>query len=613
MKKEASIILLLLVAFVFADVVSAVSITPAVVRYDFVPNKVDTFQFTVDRAASIDVMLEYDDNPSLTQYVTLVDPAPKTGPRTVSVIVRLPESLSTPGPNRIYVKAQEIASEGNAAAAIRAPIIINVPYPSYYLTTELGVPIVNQGEIADICLMVVNKGSSNVYQAYARVDVYNADKSTIMTSMVTEVKEIDVGQTVLFDAYLPTADIRPGSYRVVTTFYYEGGSDVKEGVLNVGTQSLEIGDYTTQLEQGKIDRFVMRVQSKSNTLLENVYAKVFLEGVEVMTPSYTLAPSEIKEMVAYIDTTNMAFSYHNGTLTVYYAGKSTSQDIRVSVGTPSEPAPTIPPGNTQGNGNGNPGGNVPGEEINIPMVVTVSDHNSFNLNTDTINFGKMTSPGEASTGFILANSADYKRRACLFVSGELMSWMVSPIGYSYILDAYERKESVISISIPANVAMKGYYGNLRVVYSNVTGWADETNPNACDKYDNNGGNNQGEEDNQQGNNQGNGNNGQGNGNSGGENAPTVPSPTCSGCVSGDRCLPYGTRMKNAEKDVYCDISGEFKSQMPDNADCQNNYECISNYCSDRKCVNLQAQLQENRNILQEILDWLKNLFGVGKK
>jgi hypothetical protein len=333
-----------------AWLVQAVSITPPIIRYDFVQNQENTFVFYVDRAPRIDVSLEFEDNPYLSQYVRLIDSAPNGTARQVTVIVSLPASLQQPGPNRIYIKAKEmpITNTGiNALAAIRGSITINVPYPGYYFITSLSVFPVNQGETALIQLSALNRGTNPVYRAYVKIDIYETDGKTIMRSLTTETKEIATGQTELFDSYLPTTDIKPGSYNVVATFYHDGGSSVLEGVLNVGTKYIEIKNYTTELEQGKINKFEVDVESRWNNPIKKVYSVIALEGALVKTPTDSINPWETKRQTAYIDTTNMAFGEYDANLTVIYGDTpdeelSTSRMIRVKV-LPPPAAPTSEP------------------------------------------------------------------------------------------------------------------------------------------------------------------------------------------------------------------------------------------------------------------------------
>ena len=87
---------------------------------------------------------------------------------------------------------------------------------------------------------------------------------------------------------------------------------------------------------------------------------------------------------------------------------------------------------------------------------------------------------------------------------------------------------------------------------------------------------------------------------------------CTGCRINGNCLPYGTRLVQDGQAQYCSIEGTFQPQQEFNAACQNNYECVSNQCSNGQCVDLQRlneQLEETNSLLARILAWLERLFS----
>lgn len=95
-----------------------------------------------------------------------------------------------------------------------------------------------------------------------------------------------------------------------------------------------------------------------------------------------------------------------------------------------------------------------------------------------------------------------------------------------------------------------------------------------------------------------------------EDCGTIEEPSdCDGCVSGTRCLPYGSRRVVEDTAVFCDFEGEWQGQLAEGDACQNDYECETNTCTSDKCLDLEAQLKETQNLLRKILDWLKRLFG----
>ena len=104
---------------------------------------------------------------------------------------------------------------------------------------------------------------------------------------------------------------------------------------------------------------------------------------------------------------------------------------------------------------------------------------------------------------------------------------------------------------------------------------------------------------------------------------TVPTPAveaveekpCVGCRRERMCLQFGIRLVDeSNKPVYCDFDGIFKPQKQLGEVCQNNYECISNTCSE-KCISVterieavEKELKEQRGLIEKILDFFKRLF-----
>lgn len=96
------------------------------------------------------------------------------------------------------------------------------------------------------------------------------------------------------------------------------------------------------------------------------------------------------------------------------------------------------------------------------------------------------------------------------------------------------------------------------------------------------------------------------------NDPTPP--VCNGCTLNDQCFSVSSRaLASDNTPVYCELDKTIQNQKPDQSTCQNDFECISNSCNSGVCVNLQEQLNETKGILQQIVDWLSELFGFKPK
>jgi len=71
-----------------------------------------------------------------------------------------------------------------------------------------------------------------------------------------------------------------------------------------------------------------------------------------------------------------------------------------------------------------------------------------------------------------------------------------------------------------------------------------------------------------------------------------------GCsLSNGRCVQIGYR----QSVKYCSPNGDFVNQIADDAICDNNFECTSNFCVERKCI--------SGTLIQKILSWFRDLFS----
>lgn len=86
-----------------------------------------------------------------------------------------------------------------------------------------------------------------------------------------------------------------------------------------------------------------------------------------------------------------------------------------------------------------------------------------------------------------------------------------------------------------------------------------------------------------------------------------------GCTFDGKCMGASSRFIAGGKPAYCGLELEIKAQEPVGYFCQNNFECLSNACSNGTCVDLQKEIQETKGILQQVLGWLSGLFGFKPK
>lgn len=82
-----------------------------------------------------------------------------------------------------------------------------------------------------------------------------------------------------------------------------------------------------------------------------------------------------------------------------------------------------------------------------------------------------------------------------------------------------------------------------------------------------------------------------------------------GCTLNGKCMGVSSRFFAGGEPAYCGVELEIKAQKQVGYFCQNNFECLSNACSNGACVDLQKEIQETKDVLQQVLGWLSGLFG----
>jgi len=87
--------------------------------------------------------------------------------------------------------------------------------------------------------------------------------------------------------------------------------------------------------------------------------------------------------------------------------------------------------------------------------------------------------------------------------------------------------------------------------------------------------------------------------------------TCGACTcppNSGYCDQTGIRDTRDGRSVYC-YNELWQVQKDNQGTCQNNFECKSNFCSEGACYNLVKEVSQNKDMLQQILDFLKRIFG----
>ena len=129
----------------------------------------------------------------------------------------------------------------------------------------------------------------------------------------------------------PTLGLEPGDYTAEATINFDGQERKVSQNFRIGKMDLLLKEYTPELELG-FSEFKAVVTNDWSKPLEDVYAKLFIEGEELLqTPSLkSLAPWTEGELTG-IAKINYSLGNHPGVLELYFADKVKFEPINIKI------------------------------------------------------------------------------------------------------------------------------------------------------------------------------------------------------------------------------------------------------------------------------------------
>jgi hypothetical protein len=102
----------------------------------------------------------------------------------------------------------------------------------------------------------------------------------------------------------------------------------------------------------------------------------------------------------------------------------------------------------------------------IPASVLISNHVGFNLTTDMLHFGRLTSPGGSERSIVITNDYSQKLRVQIYSYGDIEDWIYAKEP-TFILEPHAQKQVVIGVNVPSDVPEGPYSGTIRLVFTRL--------------------------------------------------------------------------------------------------------------------------------------------------
>ncbi len=333
-----SFFLMVFVLFLSANAMAAIGVSPPKYDVDFIPNSktVVTFNFFGDDGIPMKISAQGE----LAKYVEISDDKLK-GPGKVNILLKMPDSISTPGNNQILILAEQYSEEGQGfgiLGGMRAVINIKVPYPGKYASIELNAADANAGQPVPYTFKVYSLGEERVIIT-SYLEIYDYENSKIdkinFGSHIVESNEMRD-----FSGEINTSKYKPGFYKIKAVVDYDDKTAAAETKFRLGELFVNINNYTSIFKRDIINRFDIEVESFWNDPINNTFASVDIinHSTNLLTPTITLGRFQKTILTGYLDTKDIPEDKFYANITVYYGGKSNEKFVELRFGKPIDAA-----------------------------------------------------------------------------------------------------------------------------------------------------------------------------------------------------------------------------------------------------------------------------------
>ncbi|MBT4835545.1 hypothetical protein HON86_02920 [Candidatus Woesearchaeota archaeon] len=332
-----------LVFLIFISTVSAVGISPPRSIVYFEPNAVESVNFYVVNMGDADSRVKIFINGELSNLIIweeqIIDLQPGEK-RDFNFLVKMPPSFDEPGDHRVDLIAQEIPIEDNmegtfigAVTSVTSPILIRVPFDGPYLGTKINIRSSSVGQIVKLKIFLENLGNKLLNDFQGKVDIVGANGEIVKT--ITFSDSLGLNEFKELELLWDSTGIESGIYIGKLSVDYNGKNAQSESEFRMGDIFVKILDFQTELVTGKINNYVVNIESDWNNVIKDVYVNLMInvgeEGYNFKSTSFDLGAWEKKEIKMYValedGIAKLPAGEYDSTLGVFYDELSNSEDF----------------------------------------------------------------------------------------------------------------------------------------------------------------------------------------------------------------------------------------------------------------------------------------------
>jgi hypothetical protein len=340
-------LIVIMMIFALSSTAFAIGVAPSKAEYEFKAGQIITYPLDIvnNGHENLEVLIyargEFSENVKLNKQMLTMKSDEET--KRVNVYFTMPERMDKAGEHTLEIVAVGTTpvSESKKAVvkadlAVISKLTITVPYPEKYAEAKAYVLDTEAGKPISVNLPVFNKGSVNLDEVYAKVEIYSADGEKL-DEVVTGKQSIKKGESAKFIAE-SSKKYEIGEYKAVATVYYDDKTTFAETYFNVGELTLEVRSLVVdKFTLGDVARFDILLYNQWSSELKNVYAEMQItdDNNKVYTEFKTVAANinshEIGRLEGYWYTQDVMPGFYYARITLHYANKISQKDFELEV------------------------------------------------------------------------------------------------------------------------------------------------------------------------------------------------------------------------------------------------------------------------------------------
>lgn len=245
----------------------------------------------------------------------------------------LPDEINVSGINeaRVWVRGKPKIKGGGMSATpvvgVRYQVFVLFPYK--YVEWGFSMSNMNEDETKTIGITVRNYGSPDIENVYADITVVSRETNATVALLTTNSASLSSQEEVKLETDFDSTGLSPGNYEATAVLHFDEKTEERDAQFKIGTMDVIVVNFTKEFEKESINKMDIIIQSKWNTHIGNIFAKVTVANKtgkrvrEFKSVNTELDPWKRATLESYFDTKNLPLGEYDATVSLQYNGAET--------------------------------------------------------------------------------------------------------------------------------------------------------------------------------------------------------------------------------------------------------------------------------------------------